>query len=70
MLADAKRIESKVGGSFRVPRDRVASVASSLDEGEETPVSSGIDEVENVASTTLRSNRRYRESASTNSFGN
>lgn len=66
MLANAKRMESKVDGSFRVPKDRVASIASSMDEGEETPLS----EVENAAtSTTLRSNRRYRESASNDSFG-
>ncbi|KAM7494881.1 hypothetical protein LguiB_029490 [Lonicera macranthoides] len=42
-LAMAKRKESKVEGAFKVPRDKVASVVSSLDE-EEKAASSGIDD--------------------------
>ncbi|XP_042025035.1 pre-mRNA-splicing factor ATP-dependent RNA helicase DEAH7-like [Salvia splendens] len=66
MLANAKRMESKVDGSFKKPKERVASIASSLDEGEDLPASSEIADVENVTSSSIRSysNRKYRESAS------
>lgn len=66
MLANAKRMESKADGSFKKPKERVASIASSLDEGEDLSASSGIADVENVASSSIRSysNRKYRESAS------
>ncbi|KAL8052410.1 hypothetical protein ABFX02_05G002500 [Erythranthe guttata] len=65
VLANAKRLESKVEGSFKVPKERVASIAASLDEDEENS-SSGIDEVDNSTSNTVRTsaNRRYRELAS------
>ncbi|KAK4423938.1 Pre-splicing factor ATP-dependent RNA helicase DEAH7 [Sesamum alatum] len=64
VLANAKR-ESKGEGPFKVPKERVASVAASLDEDEEKSTS-GIDEVENDTSDGVRNytNRRYRELAS------
>ncbi|KAL0372285.1 UNVERIFIED_CONTAM: Pre-splicing factor ATP-dependent RNA helicase DEAH7 [Sesamum calycinum] len=64
VLANAKR-ESKGEGPFKVPKERVASVAASLDEVEEKSTS-GIDEVENGTSDGVRNytNRRYRELAS------
>lgn len=66
MLANAKRTESKVESSFKVPKERVASVAAYLDEGEEMPASTGTGEVDNDMPSSLRSysNRRYRELAS------
>lgn len=66
MLANAKRTESKVESSFKVPKERVASVAAYLDEGEEMPASTGTGEVDNDTRSSLRShsNRRYRELAS------
>ncbi|CAA0818336.1 RNA helicase family protein [Striga hermonthica] len=65
ILANAKRLEAKVDGSFKVPKDRVSSIAASLGEDEEK-TSSGIDEVDTDTSKTLRSSnkRRYRELAS------
>lgn len=66
ILADAKRMESKAAGSFKVPKERGASVIASLDEDEEKATSSVIDEAENDGFSSSRSttNRRYRESAS------
>ncbi|KAI3452603.1 hypothetical protein Pfo_009267 [Paulownia fortunei] len=64
VLANAKRVESKVEGSFKVPKERVSFVVASLGEDEEKS-SSGIDEVENDTSNSVRNtNRRYRELAS------
>ncbi|KAL2519699.1 RNA helicase family protein [Abeliophyllum distichum] len=67
VLANTKRGGSRDDGAFRVPRERVASVAASLDEDEEKSTSLGLDELGNVESTGARNyaNRRYRESAST-----
>lgn len=66
ILANAKRTESKLEGSFKVPKERVASVVASLNEDEDKSTSSGIDEAENDTSNSVRnySNRRYRELAS------
>ncbi|KAL8550687.1 hypothetical protein ACS0TY_009191 [Phlomoides rotata] len=66
ILADAKRMESKAAGTFKVPKERGASVIASLDEDEEKATSSVIDEGENDVSSSSCStiNRRYRESAS------
>lgn len=52
-------------GAFKVPKDRVASIAASLDEEEEMSTRSGIDEVENNMSNDIHkySNRQYREVA-------
>lgn len=62
-LAIAKRKESKVEGAFKVPRDKVASVVSSLDE-EEKAASSGIDDgVSDVSNSAQNFKRRqYRGS--------
>lgn len=67
ILANTKRGGPRDEGAFRVPRERVASVAASLDEDEEKSASSGLDEVGNVVSNGARNyaNRRYREPAST-----
>lgn len=67
VLANTKRGGSRDEGAFRVPRERVASVAASLAEDEENSTSSGLDEVGNVVSNGAHNyaNRRYRESAST-----
>ncbi|KAK6930841.1 DEAD-box helicase, OB fold [Dillenia turbinata] len=66
VLADAKRQELKVGGDFKVPRERVASVVASLDE-EEIFSSSISEEVGNISSNGERSHtsRKYRERVST-----
>ncbi|KAM3205935.1 pre-mRNA-splicing factor ATP-dependent RNA helicase DEAH7 [Capsicum annuum] len=63
-LAIAKRGEAAVESGFKVPRERLASVASSLDEDEEASAASGIDELGSGASNVSRNNvqRRYRES--------
>ncbi|KAL3818680.1 hypothetical protein ACJIZ3_004585 [Penstemon smallii] len=66
VLANKKRVESKVDGVFKVPREKGASMAASpLDEDEEKSTSSGIDEVEDDVSYGARkyTNRQYRESA-------
>ncbi|XP_073302624.1 pre-mRNA-splicing factor ATP-dependent RNA helicase DEAH7-like [Primulina huaijiensis] len=65
VLARKKREELSMEGAFKVPKDRVASIAASLDEEEEMPTRSVIDEVENKMSTDAHkySNRRYREVA-------
>ncbi|KAK4486075.1 hypothetical protein RD792_008741 [Penstemon davidsonii] len=66
VLANKKRVESKVDGVFKVPREKGASMAAStLDEDEEKSTSPGIDEVEDGVSFGARkyTNRRYRESA-------
>ncbi|KAG9144614.1 hypothetical protein Leryth_010816 [Lithospermum erythrorhizon] len=66
VLANAKRQRSSSDGTFKVPRERVASVVASLDEDEARSGSSEIDEVGIEASGTARSHssRRYRESVS------
>ena len=67
MLASVKRGgpgESKVDGAFKVPRERVTSVASSMDE-EEAEFSSGIDELGSGINNSAHSytGRRYRETS-------
>eukprot|EP00257_Ricinus_communis_P008936 XP_002527133.2 pre-mRNA-splicing factor ATP-dependent RNA helicase DEAH7 isoform X1 [Ricinus communis] len=65
-LANAKRSGSDTNGVFKVPKERVTSVAASIDEGE-LDSSSGIDEVGGgSASNGTHSNhvnRRYRETS-------
>uniref|UniRef100_A0A0V0HLF9 Putative ovule protein n=1 Tax=Solanum chacoense TaxID=4108 RepID=A0A0V0HLF9_SOLCH len=63
-LAIAKRGGATVESEFKVPRERLASFASSLDEDEESSAASGIDELGHTASNVSRNNvqRRYRES--------
>lgn len=65
VLANAKRGESKGDGGFKVPRERVASVAASVEE-EENSVSSDVDDPgSNLSDGTVRkhSSRRYRDIA-------
>uniref|UniRef100_A0A5B6ZC59 RNA helicase n=1 Tax=Davidia involucrata TaxID=16924 RepID=A0A5B6ZC59_DAVIN len=75
VLANVKREGSKIDGAFKVPRERVASVAASLDEEEKSAssgidevgsASSGIDEVGNGGSSSSRNyaRRQYRETVS------
>lgn len=63
VLAIAKREESKVNGGFKTPRERVASVVTSLEEEENNSESVVIDETGSDISTGMRSHskRRYRE---------
>ncbi|KZV44090.1 hypothetical protein F511_10761 [Dorcoceras hygrometricum] len=67
VLANKKREELSMVGAFKVPKDRVASIAASLDEEEEISIHSGIDEVKNTMSNDMHkySNRRYRELSAT-----
>ncbi|XP_051153013.1 pre-mRNA-splicing factor ATP-dependent RNA helicase DEAH7-like isoform X2 [Andrographis paniculata] len=67
VLAHAKRVESKLEGSFKVPKERVASVVASLDEEEESLTQSGIDQAYNDGYTGLSNymKRQYRELSST-----
>ncbi|GLU04060.1 hypothetical protein SLE2022_212260 [Rubroshorea leprosula] len=60
--ANEKREGSKVDGGFKVPRERVASIAASMDEDEKID-SSGIDEARRDARNGMRSHasRQYRE---------
>lgn len=60
MLASAKRGGSTIENSFKVPRERVASVVSAIDE--ETSTETG--QLEDVPSRGSRSHtsRRYRDS--------
>ncbi|GFZ21155.1 RNA helicase family protein [Actinidia rufa] len=67
VLASVKRGgpgESKVDGAFKVPRERVTSVVSSMDE-EDAEFSSGIDELGSGINNSARSytERRYREAS-------
>ena len=64
VLANAKRGESKVDGGFKAPKERVVSVAASMEE-EENCGSSIIDETEDNGFTGMRNpaRRRYREAA-------
>ncbi|KAL6520539.1 hypothetical protein OROMI_032301 [Orobanche minor] len=70
VLAHAKRAESNVDSSFKVPKQR-ASVAASLGEDEETTASSEINELENDMSNSVRNytNRQYRDLASNKPSG-
>lgn len=63
-LAIAKRGGATVESGFKVPRQRLASVVSSLDEDEEASAASGNDELGRSTSNISRNNvqRRYRES--------
>lgn len=63
VLADAKR-EARVEGAFKVPRERVSSIAASLDEEEKSELSE-VDEVGNGVSSNAGNitSRRYREHA-------
>lgn len=63
-MAMAKRGGATVESGFKVPRERLASVASSLDEDEEASAASGTDDLGHSASNVSRNNvqRRYRES--------
>lgn len=63
-MAIAKRGGVTVDSGFKVPRERLASVASSLDEDEEASAASGNDELGRSTSNISRNNvqRRYRES--------
>lgn len=64
MLATRKR-ESKGDCMFKVPQEKGVSIASSLDEIDETPTS-GIEEVEDDVFNGSRksSHRRYRDTTS------
>lgn len=68
-LALAKRSESKQDGTFKVPRERITSVAASLDEEEKSNVTDvddgGVVEHEGDK---RRPNRRYRDAALSDSF--
>ncbi|KAJ9167576.1 hypothetical protein P3X46_019198 [Hevea brasiliensis] len=63
ILANEKREKSESNGMFKVPRERITSVAASIDEGELE--SSGTDEVRDGESISVNNhvNRRYRETA-------
>lgn len=63
-LALAKRNESKLNGTFKVPRERITSVAASLDEEEKSSVID-VDEDGVMAHEggKRRPNRRYRDTA-------
>lgn len=63
-LALTKRNESKLDGAFKVPRERITSVAASLDEEEKSTVTD-IDEDEVVVhkSDKRRPNWRFREAS-------
>lgn len=65
VLARKKREELSLEGAFKVPKDRVASIAAYLNEEEEMSLHSGIDELESNVSNDVHkySNRRYRELA-------
>ncbi|XP_075489765.1 pre-mRNA-splicing factor ATP-dependent RNA helicase DEAH7-like [Primulina tabacum] len=65
VLARKKREELNMEGAFMVPKDRVASIAASLNEEDEMSLHSGIDELESNMSNDVHkySNRRYRELA-------
>lgn len=67
VLASAKRAEFSMDGAFKIPRERVASVVASLDEDDDSSMSSGIDEVGRDVSEVARKfgSRKYRESGST-----
>lgn len=62
VLANVKRDGSKGDGAFKVPRERVTSVVSSMDE-EENSAASGIDEVVSGIKNSARNytGRKYRE---------
>lgn len=55
---------------FKVPRENLASVVSSLDGDEEASAASGIDELGSSASNVSRNNvqRRYRESCASEAY--
>ncbi|KAL3533450.1 hypothetical protein ACH5RR_006971, partial [Cinchona calisaya] len=63
VLASAKRTGCNADGSFKIPRERVASVVASLEEDEDCSESSGIEEAGNVVKDIQRSftSRHYRE---------
>lgn len=63
VLANAKRAGSKVDDGFKVPKERVTSVVSSIDEEEKSELS-GLDEEESdIVNGARNTNRRYRETA-------
>ncbi|KAF2304569.1 hypothetical protein GH714_033645 [Hevea brasiliensis] len=63
ILANEKREKSESDGMFKVPRERITSVATSINEGELE--SFGVDEVRDGESNNLNDhvNRRYHETA-------
>lgn len=70
VLANEKRAGSNFDGSFKIPRERVASIVASVDEDEERSMSSGIDELGNNVSDVPRNfeSRKYRESGAKESY--
>lgn len=62
VLANVKRDGPKGDGAFKVPKERVTSVVSSMDE-EESFAASGIDEVGSDIQNSARNytGRKYRE---------
>lgn len=69
-MAIAKKGGATVESGFKVPREKLASVVSSLDEDEEASAASGIDELGSSASNVSRNNvqRRYRESCASEAY--
>lgn len=63
VLAIAKRGGSKVDDGFKVPKERVTSVVSSIDEEEKSEFSTLDEEESDVVNGARSTNRRYRETA-------
>ncbi|XP_054806041.1 pre-mRNA-splicing factor ATP-dependent RNA helicase DEAH7 [Prosopis cineraria] len=68
VLANAKRGGSQLDGGFKVPKEKITSMAASAEE-EERPEISAVDEGTNVRSVSSKkhANRRYREVTSESS---
>lgn len=66
VLANVKRAESQVEGLFKVPKERVTSFMTSLNEEDEKSATSGLDEVGSGVSSSGRNHmsRRYRDPSS------